>query len=109
MALIEVKYKGMSDERIITKKNWEQEGVSVPVDTVWNSANRHTLVIDATDRMVEVLRAQGHFQIGEVKDDNSVQTLFVAEDPERQADIVVDGSTGQRSATNPLPAKGAGK
>lgn len=97
MGLIDVKYKGLSDVRTITKKNWEQEGVGVPVDTTWDASNRWTLRIDATDRMVEVLKAQGHFQVSEVTDDGSRKVLFEASEPDREPDIVVDGATGQRS------------
>jgi hypothetical protein len=70
MGLVEVKYVGLSDVRIITKKNWEQEGVAMPQDTVWDASNRRTLLIDGTDRMLEVLKAQGHFRVSEVTDDN---------------------------------------
>jgi uncharacterized membrane protein YgcG len=97
MGLVEVKYVGLSDERIITKKNWEQEGVAMPQDTVWDASNRRTLLIDGTDRMLEVLKAQGHFRVSEVTDDNQNRTIIEASDPEREADIVVDGNTGQRS------------
>lgn len=104
MGLIEVRYVGLSDIRTIDKKNWEQEGVSVPKDTTWDASNRKTLLIDATDRMVEVLKAQGHFRIAEVNDDGSTRAIIEASEPHREPDIVVNGDTGQRSEN-----KSAGK
>jgi hypothetical protein len=98
MALMEVKYVGLSDSRTIDKKNWEQEGVSVPSDIVWDHSNRHTVLIDGTERMEEVLRAQGHFRISKIEDDGSRTAVIEASDPYREADIIVDGDTGQRSA-----------
>ncbi len=97
MALVEVRYKGLSDVRIISKKDWEKEGVAVSGDTIWQPSNRWTQNIDANERMLEVLRAEAHFSVRAVNDDNSLgDEVVVASDPEREPDVVVDGNTGQR-------------
>ena len=99
MALVEVRYKGLSDVREITKKQWlDQQGVEVSRDTVWHAGNRFTQVIDANDRMLEVLKAEGHFSVKEINDDNSLgDEIVTASEPDREPDVVVDGNTGQRS------------
>jgi hypothetical protein len=95
MGLIEVKYKGLSDIRTITKKNWEQEGVGLDKDTTWDASNRFTLLIDANERMEEVLRAQGHFQLSKVDDAGNREVFAEATEPDREPDVIVDGNTGQ--------------
>lgn len=96
MALVAVRYKGLSDIREITKKQWLAEDVAVSKDTVWDRSNRFTVYVDATDRMMEVFKQEEHFQVSEVTDDNTERVVIEASNPAREPDVIVDGRTGQR-------------
>lgn len=103
MALIRVRYKGIADVREITAKQLkDNNGVIVDNDMVWNRANGFSVVVDANDRLEEVLREQGHFTISTVDDAGGEKVVAKASDPDNEGDILVDGDTG---ATTEAKAK----
>lgn len=96
MSLIKVRYKGLSDVREITKKQWASVGVVVDSDTVWDRSNGWAVVVDSNERLEEVLREQGNFQISALDDAGGEKIVARALDPNaEEGDVVVDGDTGQ--------------
>lgn len=94
MATIRVRYKGVADERVISAKDLESVGVTVDEDLVWNRRNLFSLEIQSNDKLEEVLRAQGHFTISSVDDNNGDSVIAVATDTDSEGDVLVDGDTG---------------
>lgn len=114
MSKVLVRYVGLADWRVLTQDNlkkhgisldraegnpkWLRDAVTVPVgpnDLVWS--RNQALALDASDAMVELLKAQGHFQISELKDDGTEgKVVATASDPQYDGDIIVAGS--ERSA-----------
>lgn len=99
MAKVQVRYKGLSDERIITQKDLKDRNIKVDRDLVLNSRNGWQQVIDATDDLVKLLRDQVGFTVSEVKDDGSVGgDIITAEQVDDTADSTIhDTTTGQVS------------
>ncbi len=98
MARVRVRYKGLSDERIITQKDLEPLGISIDRDLVWAGHGR-ALTIDMTDELEAVLRREGTFSISEIKDDNTAGDEVVKatiSDDTVNASEVVDKTTGQK-------------
>lgn len=94
MALIRVRYKGIADERTITKKDFASTGLEVSQDLKWNHANGFQVIVESTDRLEEVLRDQGHFTITHVDDAGNEVVVAQATDTQDEGDVLVDGSTG---------------
>ena len=87
MAKVKVRYVGIADERIITPKDVKDRGVELSGPLTWG--NGKSLVIDASDTFVDILKEQGHFQISEFKDDGSDgEVIATAADPERVETVV---------------------
>lgn len=101
MAKVKVRYNGISDERSISKQDlkgtpWEG---AIEKTLVWNRSNLFSLTLDANDEFIEMLRAQEHFTISEVKDDGETgEVIAVASNPDNPGDVVADGATGAKSA-----------
>ena len=103
MAKIKVRYKGIADVREISKKDLEAAGVEgIENDLVWNRKNLFALELDASDKLEEVLRNEGHFSISKVDDSGSDSELSKATDTTKEGDILVDGNTG---ASTPAKSK----
>lgn len=100
MALIKVRYKGLSDVRVMSVKDLSEAGVSVESKLEWNPGNRHTVHIDGmSERLEEILRAEGTFTIEEVdeKSGETVKTIVKGKPMDDTGSTVVDGTTGQTS------------
>lgn len=92
---IKVRYKGIADVRTISKKDLETAGIEgVENDLVWHRGNLFAVELEATDKLEELLRNEGHFSISAVKDDGGDAELSGATDPNREGDVLVDGNTG---------------
>jgi hypothetical protein len=105
MALIKVRYKGIADVREITAKQLkDNNNVIVDNDMVWHRGNGFSVVVDANDRLEEVLREQGHFTISALTDAGGETVVSTASDPDNEGDVLVDGDTG---ATTEVAAKAA--
>ena len=103
MAKIAVTYVGLSDLRGLEAKQVEKDhGIKLSGDLWWKQ--NQTLVIDAGEEFVQLLRDQGHFRISEVKDDDSMgEVVAEATDPERKAEAIVDKrskTTRERDASS---------
>jgi hypothetical protein len=94
MALMKVRYKGIADERTITKKQLEAVGVVIDSDLRWNHANGFQQNIEVNDRLEEVLREQGHFTLSAMDDAGSEKVVATASDPANEGNTLVDGNTG---------------
>lgn len=100
MALVRVRYKGLSDVRVMSKKDLADAGVGVDGKLEWNRDNRHTVVIDGmSERLEEILRSEGTFTIEEVDEETgrSVKTIVKGEPLDDTGAIVRDGTTGEQS------------
>lgn len=99
MAQIKVRYKGIADERVISKKDLAARDIVVDQDLVWNRENLFAVKLDATDALVALLKNEGHFQISEVTDDGAEGAeIITASDPLVEGDTIVDGDTGAKTA-----------
>lgn len=101
MALIKVRFNGIADRRELSKKDLAGAGVVVDKDLVWSYANGNTVVLDANDRLVEILRAEGHFILSAVNDDGSDTVFATASNPTTEGDTLVDGDTGASTQVKP--------
>lgn len=98
MARIKVRFKGIADRRIITKKDFESVGVNYDGnDLVWDRSNNFAVTLDANEDMERVFRDQGHFTISAVTDDGGENLESDASDPNRVGNKVVDARTGAES------------
>lgn len=95
MANIKVRYKGIADERIISKKDLASHDIEHDVDLVWDASNGFALTLPASDAIEELLRAQGHFTIS--KEDGDV--LSEATNTQSEGDVLVDTTTGTTTRT----------
>jgi hypothetical protein len=104
MALIKVRYRGIADERTISKKDFASAGVNVEKDVTWNRRNNFAVVMEASDTAEELLRAQGHFRIEKINDDNSSDVVIEATDADNEGDVLVDGDTGNKTTAKKASA-----
>lgn len=107
MALMKVRYKGLADERTITRKQLDAVGVVIDHDLRWDRANGFSQVIDVNDRLEEVLRGEEHFTLSAVTDEGGEKVVAVASDPEAESDLVRDGNTGQTDVNKRKAEKAA--
>lgn len=74
MALTRVKYVGLSDERIMSKRDLAGAGIGMESGLHWHAGNRRTLYVDGiSDEFLELLKAEGTFQVDAVDDKGEVQ------------------------------------
>jgi len=128
MALVRIRYKGLSDVRAITVKDAEAYGVKLSQDLVWdhvgsraagdipgvkrpaNANARRGIVVDGlSDELLSVLRAEGTFTISEITDDGSDGDDIITGEPlDDTGSAVVDTTTGQRSVAGESNSGDAG-
>lgn len=117
MALVRIRYKGLSDVRVISVKDAEKHGVTLSQDLVWDNigsvaggeigdfkrpkhpnAARGIVVDGLSDELLKILRDEGTFTISEIKDDNTDGDDIVTGQPlDDTGSAVVDSTTGQKS------------
>lgn len=98
MARVMVRYMGIADERELTVDQLGEHGIRVDRDLVWSRSNGFRLALDVDDRMMALLRDQGHFSIHEIKDDESAgEIISAATEADNPGDTVVDETSGQKS------------
>lgn len=120
MALVRIRYKGLSDVRVISVKDAEKHGVTMSKDLIWDNvgalaggevagvkrpqfsnAARGIVVDGMSDELLAVLKAEGTFTVTEVKDDKTDgEDVIVGEplDDTQNAVTVTDATTGAKSA-----------
>lgn len=106
MALTRIRYRGLSDVRVMSKRDLASAGVGVESELKWDRTNRHTVVVENMSEVLEdLLKAEGTFTIEEIDAETgkTVQTIVKATKADDTGATVVDGTTGQKST------KGSGK
>jgi hypothetical protein len=117
MALVRIKYKGLSDVRVINKKDAASVGVTLSQDLVWDrigaraggnipgvkrpdfpNAARGIVVDGLSDDLLAALKSEGTFTITEINDDNTDgDDIITGEALDDTGSAVVDATTGQKS------------
>lgn len=100
MALTKIRYKGLSDERVMSKADLNAAGVGVDGQLKWDRSNRHVVYVDGmSERLEELLREEGTFTIEEVDEETgkTVKTIVKGKALDDTGATVVDGTTGQKS------------
>lgn len=118
MALVRVRYKGLSDVRVISVKDAESVGVKLSQDLVWDQQGEAAgavipgvkrpkfpnaakgIVIDVqSDDLMKMLKDEATFTVSEVKDDgNDGEEIITGEVLDDTGSTVVASATGQRSS-----------
>lgn len=124
MALVRIRYKGLSDVRAITVKDAEAHGVKLSQDLVWDHVGSHVggeiaevkrpthpnssrgIVVDGlSDALLTVLRKEGTFTVTAIEDDNADgEDIITGEPLDDTGSAVVDATTGQRSEKPDVPS-----
>lgn len=109
MSLVEVRYKGFSDVREMSKKDLSDAGVQVDGLLRWERKNGwRVLVKDPSDRLLEILEQEGTFTVTEVTEDGREGQKFVtASKADDTGATVVDGTTGQVSTAGSASGTGS--
>lgn len=136
MALMEVRYRGLSDYRILTAKDLEyQHGIAIgdhkgvprgvadrinrdlrgvevnpQKDLVWGPHNGHKILLDVNEDLERVLRGEEHFTLSKVDDDGNttvVARATTSEDNPSQVRANVDGGSEQINDLEPRDTGGA--
>ncbi len=118
MALVRVRYKGLSDVRAITVKDAEKHGVKLSQDLVWDhvgarvggqvvpgikrpelpNASKGIVIDGLSDELLEVLRKEATFTVSEIKDDNTDGDDIIKGEPlDDSGNTVVDATKGQKA------------
>jgi len=72
MAEVKVRYKGLSDERIIPASDLQERGVTgIDKDLRWWIGNHWALTLPMSEELEAILRADGSFSFDPVKDDGT--------------------------------------
>lgn len=126
MALMEVRYRGLSDYRILTAKDLENyNGISIgqhtgvpkgiadrinrdlvgvdvnpQKDLVWGRHNNFKLIIDVDENMERVLRDEGHFSLAAVTDDGGVMPIAEAVTSEDNPSEIIANEAGKAQQRN---------
>jgi hypothetical protein len=121
MALVRVRYKGLPDVRIMSKRDLADVGVSVDGDLVWDSVGKArggvlkgrndltgVFIEDPSDELLTLLKQEGTFTVEEVDAETreTVQTVVRGSAIDDTGQEVVDKSatattsrTGRGSST----------
>lgn len=131
MALMEVRYRGLSDYRILAADQLEYDhgikvgnhqgvprgvadrinrdlrGIDVnpQKDLVWGPHNGWKLVIDVDENLERVLRAEEHFSLSKINDDKSVTPIAEATSGDDNPSLVTANVEGQEQTSKREPTK----
>lgn len=102
MALVRVRYKGLSDVRIIPANDpgVRARGIKLDGQLKWDRTNNFAIFIDGmSEDLEELLRNEGTFTLEEVDAETgkTVKTVVTATRSDDTGATVVDGTTGQKS------------
>lgn len=103
MALVKIRYKGLSDVRIISADDLKARGIKVDKDLVWDhrdgSADRGLMVDGLSDELLHALESEGTFTITEVDKETKVEKgdIIVGSPVDDTGTTVTDATTGQTS------------
>lgn len=102
MALTKVRYKGLSDVRLIAAndKGLRARGIKTDGQMKWSRENNWTIFVDGMSEELETLfRDEGTFDVEEVDAETgkSVKSIVKATRADDTGATVIDGTTGQKS------------
>lgn len=101
MSLVKVRYKGLSDERIIRSQDLKKHGIAIDATLTWNRSNNFAVVVDGmSDELESLLRDEGTFNVEEVEpaDGKTIKVIVKATRlDDTNSAVVVDETTGQKS------------
>lgn len=117
MALVRIRYKGLSDVRSISVADAKRHGVDLSADLVWDrygyerdgkitginrprfsNADRGVVVDGLSEDLLKILKDEGTFTVTEIKDDNTEgDEIIVGKPLDDTGSTVVDATSGQRS------------
>lgn len=98
MADVIVRYKGLSDERILPAKSLKKHGIGTDKDLKFNAGNSWQMRISGmTEEFEKILKNEGTFQISEISDKGKADVKVEATRSDDTAATVVDETTGQKS------------
>lgn len=99
MALMRVRYHGLSDRREMSKKDLAGVGIHLGADLTWNR-NGSVVIKDPSDDLLALFKAEGTFKVEEIDEKGTpVGDAPIIEHTkvDDTGDTVVDGNTGQKS------------
>ncbi len=98
MALVKVRYKGLSDIRSMSVQELADAGIGVSADLEWRGI-KPVVIKDPSDDLLEVFRREGTFVVSEVGEDGTEGDVIIEHTKiDDTGDTVIDDSTGQVSA-----------
>lgn len=102
MALVKVRYKGLSDIREMSKKDLAAAGVGVDGDLYWEPrvGKREVFIEDPSDRLMEIFKDEGTFTVTDVSDGDDKpedEAIIKGEALDDTGNTVRDLTTGQES------------
>lgn len=102
MALARVRYRGLSDVRIIPADDpgLKARGIKISQDMVWHRGNMFSIYIDNfSEEMENLFRDEAAFTVEEVdaQSGKAVKEIVTATRADDTGNTVVDGTTGQKS------------
>jgi hypothetical protein len=68
MAMVRVRYKGLSDVRIIEQHDLASQNITVDKDLVWEAGNHWAIDMELSPEMELLLREDGGFRIEKLDD-----------------------------------------
>lgn len=101
MALVKVRYRGLSDERTMSKEDLAASGVNLSQDLHWDHTNRNAglLIEDPSERLMEIFAMEGTYMVTEVDADSRVegQEIISGAPLDDTGSVVKDATSGQVS------------
>jgi hypothetical protein len=99
MALIRVKYKGLSDVREMSQKDLEGAGVSLSAGLRWDHTNRHSgvLVENPSDRLLEIFKDEGTFTVSKDAEQGEGEEIIEGKPLDDTGGVVTDATSGRQS------------
>jgi hypothetical protein len=99
MALMRVRYQGLSDVREMSKKDLASAGVHLDSGLQWKR-NGSVIIKDPSEDLLDLLKNEGTFKVEEVDEKGQSlgsEPIIEHTKVDDTADTVVDGNTGQKS------------
>ena len=100
MALTRVRYKGLSDVRLVKAADLKPRGIKIDGELKWSRENGWSVVVDGmTEEMETWLKEEGTFTIEEIDQQTgkTVKNIVTASRADDTGNTVVDKTTGQKS------------
>ena len=97
--LFNIRYVGQSGIRIISAEDLAKRGIGMSKDMVWSPQNQYQILVQGlSDKMAELLRAEGTFVVTEVdKAGKKKSDIILGRSLDDTGGMVVDKTTGQVS------------